>query len=390
MNYLERARELFDEAVEVRRHIHENPELGLDLPQTKAFVKEKLESFGYEVKECGSGLTTTVGKGGKVILIRADMDALPLEEKSGVDFASKIEGRAHACGHDLHTASLVMAAKMLKENEENLQGTVKFMFQPAEEVFLGSKDMIKAGILENPKVDVALGFHVATGQFPANLVVYNSTSTMMYSSDNFRINIKGVGSHGAYPHTGIDPINIGTHIYQALQELIAREVDPAHANVLTIGKFSAGHAPNVIPETATLEGTIRCNTKESREILVRRLKEVVERVPKVFNGSAELEILADVPPLINNKELVDELAGYMKDLNPDAILHDGMSSSASEDFAVVGDYVPIAFFDLSAGFEDERGKYPVHNPKVQFNEEFLVYASAYFSELATKWLENHK
>ncbi|WP_300408656.1 M20 family metallopeptidase [Lagierella sp.] len=390
MNYLERSKELFDETVEIRRQLHSNPEAGLELPKTKEFVRSKLESFGYDVKECGEGLTTTVGSGGKVILLRADMDALPMEEESGLEFASNNKGVAHACGHDLHTASLLMAAKMLKENEDELQGTVKFMFQPAEEIFLGSKNMVENGILENPKVDAALGFHVAPGQLPINLIAYNNTGTMMYSSDNFRINIKGKGSHGAYPHLAIDPINIGVSIYQGLQELIAREVDPSHENVLTIGKFQAGTALNVIPESATLEGTIRCNTKESREILVKRLKEVVEKMADVYNGQASVEILADVPPLINNKELTEEMVGYIKELNPEVTMYEGLSASASEDFAVICDLVPSTFIYVSAGFTDDRGQYSAHNPKVQFNEESLIYSSAYFAQLATKWLENNK
>lgn len=390
MNYLERSKELFDETVELRRYLHSNPEAGLYLPNTKSFVKEKLESFGYDVKDCGEGLTTTVGTGGKVLLLRADMDALPMEEDSGLEFASKNKNAAHCCGHDLHTASLLTAAKILKENEDNLQGTVKFMFQPAEEVFLGSKNMVENGILENPKVDAALGFHVAAGRLPINTIAYNSKETMMFSSDNFKITIKGKGAHGAYPHLSIDPINIGVYIYQALQELIAREVDPAHKNVLTIGKFQAGTALNVIPDTAVLEGTIRCDTKESREILVRRLKEVTKRMADVYNGEASVEILADVPPLINDSKLTNEMVGYIKEINPEINLYDGISSSASEDFAVICDLVPATFMYVSAGFSDERGNYSAHNPKVQFNEQSLLYIPAYFAQLATKWLENNK
>lgn len=388
MDYLKRADELFEEAVEIRRHLHQNPEIGLELPETKAFVREKLESYGYEVADCGEGLTTTVGNGGKVLLLRADMDALPMEEDTGLEFESQ-NGCAHACGHDMHTAGLLIAAKILKENEEAINGTIKFMFQPAEEIFAGSKNMVEHGILENPKVDAALGFHVAAGQIPLNLITYNSNATMMYSSDNFRINIKGKGSHGAYPQLAIDPINIGVNIYTGLMELIARETDPTHESVLTIGKFNAGTALNIIPDTATLEGTIRSNNKESRDKLVTRLEEVVERMAAVYNGEANVEILANVPPLQNNKELTDEFTGYIKELTPDVILYDGMTASASEDFAVICDLVPATFLFVSAGYTDERGAHTAHNPKVQFNEEYLRIAPAYFAHLATRWLENN-
>lgn len=390
MNYLDRSRELFDETVANRRYLHKNAEVGLHLPNTKKYVKDKLEEYGLEVEECGEGLTAVLGKGGKVLLLRADMDALAMPEESGLKFACSSGEAAHACGHDLHTAYLLTAARMLKENEDQLEGTVKFMFQPAEEIFLGGKNMVENGILENPKVDAAMGFHVAPGQFPVNMIMYNSESTMMYSSDNFRIRIQGKGAHGAYPHLSVDPINIAANIYMALQELIAREADPSHANVLTIGKFTAGTALNVIPEEAVLEGTLRCNTKESRELLVRRLKEVTERMAQVYNGKARTEILADVPPLINNKELTEEMVSYIKDLHPDVILYPGVSASASEDFAVICDRVPSVFLYVSAGFTDERGQYPVHNPKVQFNEESCIYAPAYFAHCASQWLKNHK
>lgn len=390
MNYLDRAKELFEQTVSNRRYLHENAEVGLYLPNTKAFVKSKLEEYGYEVKECGEGLTTTVGNGGKVILLRADMDALPMPEESGLDFACKTGETAHACGHDLHTSYLLTAAKMLKENEKNLEGTVKFMFQPAEEIFLGSKNMVENGILENPKVDVAMGFHVLPGEMPLNMVMYNSESTMLFSSDNFRITVKGKGSHGAMPQFSIDPINIAVNIYNALQELIAREVDPSHACVLTIGKFVSGTVLNVIPEDAVLEGTLRCNNRESRDKLFRRLHEVVERMANVYNGEASVEILANVPMLINDKTLTEELVSYMKDINPEAIFKSGIVASASEDFAVIAELVPSSFMFVSTGFDDERGKYPVHNPKVQFNEESCNFAPAYFAHCATEWLKNNK
>ena len=277
MNYYERALELKDETIANRRHIHKNAETGLDLPKTKAYVMEKLTEYGLEPKDCGYGVTATLGKGGKVLLLRADMDALPMPEESGEEFACPTGKEAHTCGHDFHAAMLLTAAKMLKEKEDTLEGTIKFMFQPAEETFEGSKNMIENGILENPPVDAALAYHVSPGKMPIGLFMYNDKDTMMYSVDGFKITIHGKGSHGAYPHVGVDPINIGVHIHLALQELIARESDPTHSCVLTIGQFAGGTAANIIPETVVLQGTIRTNKPEARELLVRRMKEVAEK-----------------------------------------------------------------------------------------------------------------
>ena len=248
MDFYKRALELKEETIKHRRYIHEHAEAGIYLPKTKAYVIETLKSFGIEPEVCGEGVAATLGKEGKVLLLRADMDALPMPEESGEVFACPDQKTAHACGHDFHAAMLLTAAKMLKENEHLLQGTVKLMFQPAEETFEGSKNMIEAGILENPKVDAALAYHVSPGKMPVGIYMYNDNSTMMYSVDGFKIDIKGKGTHGAYPQAGIDPINIAVHIYLALQELIARECDSAHACVLTVGQLQAGTAANIIPD----------------------------------------------------------------------------------------------------------------------------------------------
>lgn len=389
MNEYERALELKEETIANRRFFHENAENGLHLPETKAFVMKKLKEYGIEPVECGEGVTATIGNGGKVILLRADMDALPMKEESGESFSSKT-GAAHACGHDFHAAMLLSAAKILKEEEAELKGTVKLMFQPAEETFQGSKNMLEHGILEEPKVDAALAYHVSPGRFPVGLYMYNDKNTMMYSVDGFKITIQGKGSHGAYPQVGVDPINIGVHIHLALQELIARECNPSHSCVLTIGQFEAGTAANIIPDTAVLQGTIRTNEKEARELLVKRMKEVVEKTAEVYRGSATIEMISEVPPLICDSELTKEVVGYMKELEiPNLIPHPDVSSSASEDFAVIAEKVPSSFLYLSAGYLDERGDYPAHHPKVQFNEEVCPIGAGCLAHCARRWLEEH-
>lgn len=391
MNYYERALELKDETIANRRHIHKNAETGLDLPKTKAYVMEKLTEYGLEPKDCGYGVTATLGKGGKVLLLRADMDALPMPEESGEEFACPTGKEAHTCGHDFHAAMLLTAAKMLKEKEDTLEGTIKFMFQPAEETFEGSKNMIENGILENPPVDAALAYHVSPGKMPIGLFMYNDKDTMMYSVDGFKITIHGKGSHGAYPHVGVDPINIGVHIHLALQELIARESDPTHSCVLTIGQFAGGTAANIIPETAVLQGTIRTNKPEARELLVRRMKEVAEKTAAVYNGTVDIEMISEVPPLICNPKLTDEVVGYMQELGiPGLTPYPGISASASEDFAVIAEKVPSTFMYLSAGYLDERGQYPAHHTKAQFNEDVCPIGAACLAHCASQWLKNNK
>lgn len=391
MNYYERALELKDETIANRRHIHKNAETGLDLPKTKAYVMKKLTEYGLEPKDCGYGVTAILGKGGKVLLLRADMDALPMPEESGEEFACPTGKEAHTCGHDFHAAMLLTATKMLKEKEDTLEGTIKFMFQPAEETFEGSKNMIENGILENPPVDAALAYHVSPGKMPIGLFMYNDKDTMMYSVDGFKITIHGKGSHGAYPHVGVDPINIGVHIHLALQELIARESDPTHSCVLTIGQFAGGTAANIIPETAVLQGTIRTNKPEARELLVRRMKEVAEKTAAVYNGTVDIEMISEVPPLICNPKLTDEVVGYMQELGiPGLTPYPGISASASEDFAVIAEKVPSTFMYLSAGYLDERGQYPAHHPKAQFNEDVCPIGAACLAHCASQWLKNNK
>ena len=387
MDYYKRALELNDETFKNRRYFHTNAETGLHMPMACAYVMDKLTEYGLTPSRCGEGVTATVGNGGKVLLLRADMDALPMPEESGLSFACPTGKEAHACGHDFHAAMLLTAAKMLKENEAELKGTVKFMFQPAEETFEGSKNMIEHGILENPKVDAALAYHVSPGQMPVGIYMYNSTGTMMYSVDGFHIEIKGKGSHGAYPQNSIDPINIAAHVYLALQSIIAREVDPSKACLMTVGKFQAGTAANIIPDTAVLEGTIRTNDKASRELLVRRMKETAIRIAETFGGTAEITMISAVPPLICNPELTEQIASFMKELTiPGMTPYPGVSASASEDFANIAEHVPSTFMYLSAGYMDKRGEYSAHNPKVQFNEAVCPIGAACMAYCAERYL----
>lgn len=391
MNIYERAVELKNETITHRRWFHKNAEVGLHMPKAQAYVMDTLKSYGIDAQMCGQGVTATIGQEGKVILLRADMDALPMAEESGLSFACPTGREAHTCGHDLHVAMLLTAAKILKEKEAELEGKVKFMFQPAEETFEGAKHMVEHGILENPVPDVALAYHVSSGQMPTGIYIYNNTGTMMFSVDGFRIRINGKGAHGAYPHNAIDPINIGVHIHLALQELMARESDPTHSCVCTVGSFSGGSAPNIIPDTVIIEGTIRTNHPEGRELLVRRMKEVAGKTAEVYGGTVDVEMLSEVPPLICDPALTTEMVGYMNEIPfPGKMEYPGMTASASEDFAVIAEKIPSVMMYLSAGYLDHRGSYPAHNPKVQFNEDVCPIGVSGYVHCAMQWLKNNK
>ena len=250
--------------------------------------------------------------------------------------------------------------------------------------------MIENGILRDPVPDAALAFHVSSGKDGAGLFRYNDTSAAMFSVDGFRITVRGRGSHGAYPQYAVDPINIGIHIHLALQELIARECDPFKKCVITIGEFSAGTAANVIPDTAVLQGTLRTDNAESRTLLNRRLQEVSQGIAAAYGGSAEIEVLSACPPLICNSPLTRDMARYIGELPvPELRGENGFAASASEDFAFIAEKIPSAFFFLSAGFNDPRGDYSAHNPKVQFNEDVLPLGAACYAHCAQRWLEEH-
>ena len=391
MDYLKRSEELFEETVENRRHLHQTPELGLELPETTAFIMEKLTEMEYDPKRCGGGVVACVGKpGGKTVLLRGDVDALPMKEESGLPFASQREN-AHTCGHDIHGAMLLTAAKMLKENEVALDGMVKLMFQPGEEPLTGARSMIADGLLQDPRPDVALGYHVVAGSMPMGLFVYNREGTLMNSSDNFIIDIQGKGGHGAYPDACIDPINIAAHMILALESVVAREIKSTQASVLTIGKVTAGDAPNIIPDQAQLQGTLRCDSEKERKFILQRLSEVVDAVAKMYRGSATITMLAGTPPLICDPQSVDDFVGYMRELDvPGQCEHVGMHAASSEDFSAVLSEIPGAYMFLSAGFTDGRETYNQHHPKVEFNEEVMKSGAAYLAHCATRWLEEHK
>ena len=391
--FMEQAIAIKDDIVEYRRVIHSNPEVGAELPKTKAYVMDKLREFGYEPEEiCESGIVATIegSKPGKTFLLRADMDALPMAEATDCDFKAT-NGAMHSCGHDMHTAMLLGAAKLLKQNQDEIEGTVKLVFQPDEEGFTGAKKMIEAGVLQNPKVDAAMAMHVNSGT-PSNLVVCG-LGTSIGGCNRFRIVVKGTGCHGAMPETGVDPINIAAHIFLAIQEITSREIPATKPAVITIGKFAGGDAPNIIPNEVVMEGTIRTLEKELGEQIFSRMNDIVTSTAKMFRGEAELIELSSVPPLANNKELANEVTGYMKDIvgEQGIFLFEG-GGMGSEDFASYSYEVPSLYVILGAGAKNENPLYgvPMHNEKVVFNEDVLPTGAAMHAYSAIMWLKNNK
>ncbi|MEE1457357.1 MAG: M20 family metallopeptidase [Oscillospiraceae bacterium] len=393
---LQEAAALQEEIKSHRLWLHTHAETGFDLTETKPYVKSTLTEMGYTVQECGkAGLVTTVGKpGGKVLLLRADMDALPIAEEADVDFACK-NGRMHACGHDMHTAMLLGAAKILKAHESELGGTVKLMFQPAEEIFEGSKDMIASGVLENPRPDAALMIHVAAGMpLPAGTVVVSAPGVSAPAADYFTIRVHGKGCHGSAPQNGIDPLTAAAHILIALQEIHARELSASDEAVLTIGTFHAGEAGNVIPDTATMGGTIRTYDEKTRAYLKERMTAIAQSIAEAFRASAEVSFGSGCPTLVNDKDLSEKVTGYLKGLLgashafTTAELNGGKPArgGGSEDFAYVSHEVPSLMLALAAGEPSKGYVYPQHHPKVKFDESVLSTGAAVFVDCALHYL----
>ena len=380
-----------------RRTLHRHPEVGFDLPQTKALVKQALTAMGYAPQDCGkAGVLALVGgkKPGKTILLRGDMDALPIQEQSGEEFSSEIPGRMHGCGHDMHTAMMLGAAKLLKAHEDEIEGTVKLEFQPAEEIFQGSPDMIANGLLEDPKVDAAVMFHVLAGMpLPAGTVLVPGGGITMASCEQYHITVHGKGGHGSTPHACVDPITAAAHIHIALQEINSRELDPNAFGVLTTGCFKAGAASNVIPDTAEMFGTIRTTDPDNKtgELIRKRMTEIAQGVALAFRCTAEVEFSDYCPCMVVDKALAADALTYMTDLlGAGAMdmtpLTGGKAGGGSEDFAFVSHEVPTVSMFLSAGNSKDGYLYGQHHPKVRFDDSILYEGSAAYSYFALRWL----
>ena len=402
---LEEAAQLKEMLVFNRRYLHSHAETGFDLKETYAFVEKALMDMGYEPVKCGkSGLIALAGgkKEGKVFLLRADMDGLPIKEEAEVDFPST-NGCMHGCGHDMHTAMLLGAAKLLKAHEEEIEGTVKLMFQPAEEIFEGSHDMIESGLLKNPDVDSALMIHVMAGMpFEPGTVIVSAPGVSAPAADYFEIRVQGTGCHGSMPNTGVDPLNAAAHILIGLQEIHSRELAMNDRAVLTVGTMNAGTAANAIPDMAVMGGSIRTFDEEIRSFIKERIIQIAEGIAKAFRAEAKVIFGSGCPTLVNDKELSICAKEYAKELlgeskafsvaDLDAMGNGSNSSKAagSEDFAYVSQKVSSIMLALAAGQPQKGYSYPQHHPKVRFDEDALVSGSAVYAYMAMRWLKDHR
>lgn len=384
------AESLEEELIQIRRHLHQNPEIGLDLPNTVAFVKEKLTEYGYEPQSCGeSGINVLAGKkSGKTFLLRGDMDALPIRELTDLPFKSE-NGYMHACGHDMHTTMLLGAAKLLKEFEDELDGQVKLLFQPGEEILSGSKVCIEHHVLENPKVDAGMMIHV----FPfkgmkAGQIMPTPEGTFMASADWFEINIKGRGGHGSQPETAIDPINVAVHIYTALQELSAREIGSEERFVLTIGEFTGGTpgASNIIPETTVMKGTLRTLKEDVRIQVKERMTVMAENIAKAFRAEAEVVFTNGCTTNVNDpaltaftKESLTETFGAERIVT----IPTSTPLMGSEDFGEISQLIPTTTVLLVASEENIN----LHNPAIVFDESVLIEGAQVYADTAMSWLK---
>lgn len=384
---------------EHRRWLHQHPETGFDLRETVAYVRNTLEELGYEVSSCGKcGLTTTLSAdhSGKVFLLRADMDALPIREEAEVSYAST-NGNMHACGHDLHTAMLLGAAEILKKHQNELKGTVKFMFQSAEEPLAGAEDMIENGILDNPRVDAGMMIHVATAvPIPTGSVIISAPGISAPAADYFTVQVKGKGCHGSMPQEGIDAITCAAHILIALQELHAREIGISDRAVMTIGTFHGGNASNVIADSAQMGGTIRTFDETLRARIKARIQDISAGIGAAFRCQVSVTYDSGAPVLQNDaamcsfaEENLTKLLGG-KAIPLSKLPATGPSAGGSEDFAFVSQKIPTVMLSLAAGTPQEGHTYPLHHPKVTFNEDALSYGAAAMAYMAIQYLNQDK
>jgi amidohydrolase len=385
MPIVNRVADLHAEITGWRRDFHAHPELQYDVHRTAATVAEKLKSFGCDEVVTGIGRTGVVGvirgraPGGKVVGLRADMDALPIEEATALPYKSTVPGKMHACGHDGHTAMLLGAAKYLADTR-NFAGTAVMIFQPAEEGGAGARAMLRDGLFERFGIQEVFGMHnypgIPLGEFAIR------SGPMMASTDSVVIRIEGKGSHAAWPHRGVDTVLVGAQIVTALQSIVSRNVDPLEAAVISISVFQAGQADNVLPQTATLRGTVRTLSPGVRVLVKTRVREVVEGTAKLYGARADLTYTTGYPVLVNDEsrtafaaEVADEIAGK------DKVARDTPPLMGAEDFAYMLEERPGAFIYVGNG-----DSAMLHHPAYDFNDEAIPLGTSYWVRLAERAL----
>lgn len=391
---LEAAKRLEAQLKEDRRYLHAHAETGFDLKETYAYVWAKLEEMGIAPRKCGRcGIVATIGRGGKVVLLRADMDALAIREETEDAFACP-SGKMHACGHDLHTAMLLGAARLLKAREGELGGTVMLMFQPAEEQLQGAADMLASGLLDDRRPDAAMMIHVLTGiPVPAGTLLVSAPGVSAPAASMFEINVHGKSCHGAMPHTGIDALNAAAHILLGLQTVNSREIAPAEVAALTVGMLQAGDAANVIAEKAVMRGSLRAMDEDVHQQLRRRVEEIAELTARTFRAEATVNFYSGCPTLVNDQALsamalesMQALLGKNRAISTASMGAGSTKLSGSEDFANISQAVPSVMLALAAGEPDKGFGYPAHHAKTRFDESVLSVGAAAYARFAADYL----
>ena len=383
---------LQDEIVKTRRDLHQIPEVGLDLPKTSAYVRAALEAMEipYELSTKDSAIIATItgGQPGKTIALRADMDALPIQEATGLEFASKHDGFMHACGHDSHAAMLLGAAKVLKSHQAELKGNVRLIFQTAEELAKGAAVLCSQGVMKG--VDAVFGLHIGaiiSKEIPAGTFIV-TPGPIMASYDRFVIKVNGVGCHGSTPEKGVDPVNIAAHIVIALETINAREFNACVPVVVTIGSIRGGDQYNIIPGQVVLEGTIRALDENVRQKVAKRIEEISVATATAFGGNVEFEMDWGAPPVVNDEAmtaLAVECAQAVVGVE-NVITHVDYPNMGGEDFAYYLQEVPGAFLHLSSVNPAKGTDVAHHNAKFDVDEDVFWMGSAVFAAITEKFL----
>ncbi|MGE8205332.1 M20 family metallopeptidase [Heyndrickxia sp. NPDC080065] len=379
--------EMYDQMVEWRRYLHQHPELSFQEVETPKMIASILESYGIEVRTNvgGRGVVGTIrgAKPGKTIALRADFDALPIQDEKEVPYKSKVPGVMHACGHDGHTATLLAVAKVLSERREELAGNVVLLHQHAEELSPGGAiAMIEDGCLDG--VDIVFGNHLAS-TVPLGIYAFKSGYSMA-AADAFEIKIQGKGGHGSAPHETIDPIAIGAQIINQLQHIVSRRVDPQKAAVVSIGSFHSGNAGNVIADSAVLTGTVRSFDEEVRVLVEQELKHLVNGICSAFHAECEIQYSRGYPAVYNHEEETNVFVDVIKSTLNEEMLVEMPAIMGSEDFAYYLKERPGMFFHTGARNEEIGASYPHHHPKFDIDERAMVDAGKAFLGIVHHYL----
>lgn len=387
----ELAVQIHEDVVRLRQHLHSYPELSFEEHETSAFVKSQLDAIGIPWKPvAGTGVLAVVtGKASseKVIALRADMDALPIQEMNQVPYASRHSNVMHACGHDFHTSSLLGTARILHELKDRFGGTVKFFFQPGEEVIPGgASHMIRDGVLENPKVEAVIGQH-AMPRLPVGKIGIRKGKHMA-SMDSLFVRIIGRGGHGAQPHLNIDPVVIASHIILALQQIVSRMAHPGEPTVLSFGKVIANGAINVIPDEVYMEGTFRAMNETWREEAHTRMIKMAEAVATGMGGKCEFKIQRGYPFLINEEKLTEEIRRHAVHYLGEENVLDEDIWMAAEDFAYYSQVTDSCFYLCGVGNQEKGIESSLHTPTFDIDENALAVSTGLMAYLALKRLGN--